>query len=144
MLKSGVTFDLAAYLIQFDQSRTHRQFVKGIDLLHHVLFVQGYLPFREFKSPQYFQTQFDKSEVLIIDATEHRIQRPQDKEFQYDTYSGKKKSNTLKSMIIRTLYRYTCYLSVCYVGRTHDYSLLHEEFDPHLNWFDGYQFASFS
>lgn len=139
MLKSGITFDLAAYLIQFDQSRAHRQFVKGIDLLHRALFVQGFLPFRDFESPEYFQTQFTRAEVLIIDATEHRIQRPQDKEFQHDTYSGKKKTNTLKSMIISTLDRYIHYVSVCYVGRTHDYSLLHEEFDPDLNWFDGYQ-----
>jgi hypothetical protein len=31
-----------------------------------------------------------------MDATEQRIQRPQDNEFQKQTYSGKKKTNTLK------------------------------------------------
>ncbi|MFZ2725280.1 MAG: hypothetical protein WAX77_03410 [Methylococcaceae bacterium] len=34
---------------------------------------------------------FKDNKTIIIDATEQAIQRPQDKERQKDTYSGKKK-----------------------------------------------------
>jgi len=139
VLKSGITFDFAGFLLQFDQSRAHRQFVKGLHLIHTTLEIRGYLPFRSINSIEEFETQFDKSEVLIFDATEQKIQRPQDYEFQKSTYSGKKKSNTVKSMIISTLDKYIHYVSECYIGKTHDFSLLKAEFNPKLNWFDGYQ-----
>lgn len=133
ILKSGITFDFAGFLMQFDQSRAHRQFVNGLNLLHYCLDVEGYLPLRSFQNPIEFTTYFSKDEPIIIDATEQKIQRPQDRELQNDTYSGKKKANTVKSMVISTLDRYIHYVSVCYVGRTHDYSLLKEEFDPDNN-----------
>lgn len=139
ILKSGITFDFAGFLLQFDQSRAHRQFIKGLHLLHLTLDVQGYLPLRNFNSIKEFETQFNISEVLIFDATEQKIQRPQDREIQKDTYSGKKKANTIKSMIISTLDKYIHYTSECYVGKTHDFSLLKSEFDPDLSWFKGYQ-----
>jgi len=139
VLKSGITFDFAAFLIQFDQSRAQRQFVKGLHLIHTSLEIHGYLPIRSFNSIEEFEAQFQKSEVLIFDATEQKIQRPQNYEFQKRTYSGKKKSNTVKSMIISTLDRYVHYVSDCYIGKTHDFSLLKTEFCPDLNWFKGYQ-----
>lgn len=139
ILKSGITFDFAGFLMQFDQSRAHRQFVNGINLLHYSLDVHGFLPIRSFQNPVEFNAQFTKDEPIIIDATEQKIQRPQDRELQNDTYNGKKKANTVKSMVISTLDRYVHYVSICYVGRVHDYSLLKEEFDPELEWFDGYQ-----
>ena len=139
MLKSGITFDYAAFLYQFDQANAHRNFVNGINLLHYVLDQNGFLPLRSFDGPEQFECQFSRSDTLLIDATEQRIQRPQDQEGQRDAYSGKKKSHTVKSMIISTLDRYIWYVSVAYVGRTHDYSLLKSEFDPALPWFDGYK-----
>lgn len=30
------------------------------------------------------------------------------------------------------------YLSYCYVGKTHDYRMLKEEFPPHQNWFENF------
>ena len=139
ILKSGITFDFAAFLMQFDRSRAHRQFKNGLHLLHYCLEIRGFIPLRSFQNPIEFEAQLNKNEPIIIDATEQKIQRPQDRELQNDTYSGKKKANTVKSMIISTLDRYIHYVSVCYVGRTHDYSLLKEEFNPDLNWFEGYQ-----
>lgn len=139
VLKSGITFDFAAFLLQFDQSRAHRQFTKGLQLIHATLEIQGYLPLRSFNNIEEFESQLQKSEALIFDATEQKIQRPQDSEFQKETYSGKKKSNTVKSMIISTFDKYIHYVSECYVGKTHDFSLLKTEFCPDLNWFEGYQ-----
>lgn len=139
ILKSGITFDFAGYLVRFDRSRAHRQFSNGLSLLHYVLEDQDFLPTRFFDSPDDFDQYFDKKQVIIIDATEQRLQRPQDKEYQKEAYSGKKKSHTIKSMIISTLDRKIHYVSRSYVGSTHDYSLLKAEFDPEFTWFDGYQ-----
>lgn len=139
VLKSGITFDFAGYLVKFDRSRAHRQFTQGIQLLHYTLDEENYLPTRFFESPLDFDQYFDKEQVLIIDATEQRLQRPQDQEYQKEAYSGKKKTHTIKSMIISTLDRRIHYVSRAYVGSTHDYSLLKAEFDPTDNWFSGYQ-----
>lgn len=137
ILKSGITFDLSAYLFKFDRSRAHRQFCNGINLLHYTLDNENYLPTRYFDSPEEFGSYFESYETVIIDATEQRIQRPQDQEYQKDAYSGKKKGHTIKSMIISTLDREIHYVSRAYVGSTHDFSLLKSEFDPSLDWFEG-------
>ena len=139
VLKSGITFDFAGYLVKFDRSRAHRQFTQGVQLLHFALDEENYLPTRFFDSPEDFKQYFNSSQPLIIDATEQRLQRPQDKEYQKEAYSGKKKLHTIKSMIISTLDRRIHYVSRAYVGSTHDYSLLKTEFDPSLNWFEGFQ-----
>jgi len=139
ILKSGITFDFAAYLLQFDQSRAYRQFINGLNLINDSLEINGYVPIRNFNSINEFEIQFNKKDPLIFDATEQKIQRSQEVDFQKETYSGKKKGNTVKSMIISTLDKYIHYISECYVGKTHDFSLLKSEFDPTLNWFEDYQ-----
>lgn len=139
VLKSGITFDFAGYLVKFNRSRAYRQFTQGVQLLHFALDNEDYIPTRFFDSPQDFSQYFDREQPLIIDATEQRLQRPQDKEYQKEAYSGKKKSHTIKSMIISTLDRRIHYVSRAYVGSTHDYSLLKAEFDPAMSWFEGYQ-----
>lgn len=139
ILKTGITFDFAAFLMQFDQSRAHRHFIKGINLIHYTLDIEGLLPIREIATPNEFEEYFDKKEILIFDATEQRIQRPQQRDYQNDTYSGKKKMHTIKSMIISDLSKYIHYVSLVYIGKTHDFSLLKEEFPPSLEWFNQYQ-----
>ena len=137
VLKSGITFDVAGFLMPFDQSRAHRQFTRGVRLLHYVLEVEGYLPVRSIASVAEFAQLFAEVDPLIIDATEQPIQRPQDREYQKECYSGKKKHHTCKAMIISSLERYIHYVSNSYTGNSHDYSLLKAEFDPELPWFAG-------
>jgi hypothetical protein len=38
-------------------------------------------------------------------------------------------------LVISTKDTYIHYISLCWVGKTHDYGLLKEEFPPRLNWF---------
>ena len=139
VLKSGITFDVAGFLMQFDQSRAHRQFGRGVRLLHFALETEGYLPVRSIESVTEFEQLFDPASTLIIDATEQPIRRPQDREYQKECYSGKKKHHTCKAMIISTLDRYIHYVSNSYTGNSHDYSMLKVEFDPQQPWFAGYQ-----
>jgi hypothetical protein len=42
-------------------------------------------------------------------------------------------------MIIATKGKYIHYLSHCYVGKTHDYSLLKTEFPPQNDWFSDHK-----
>ena len=138
VLKTGITFDVAAFVVQFDQSRAHRQFQRGLRLIHHALEVEGYMPVRSISNPEEFRQIIEPDTPIIIDATEQPIQRPLDREHQKEAYSGKKKHHTHKSMIISTMDRYIHYVSNSYVGSIHDYSLLKEEFDPQQNWFKDY------
>ena len=138
-LKSGITFDLAGFLIGFDRSRAHRQFCNGIRLLHYTFDLLDYLPLRSFENTDQFDQYFEHISVLIIDATEQRIQRPEDDEYQRQLYSGKKKTHTIKSMVISTLDRKIHYLSEAYTGGSHDFSLIKTEFPPEQKWFSGKQ-----
>ena len=139
VLKSGVTFDVAGFLMQFDQSRAHRQFSRRVRLPHFALETEGYLPVRSLENTVEFERIFDPTSALIIDATEQPIQRPQDQEYQKECYSGKKKHHTCKAMVISTLDRYIHYVSNSYTGNSHDYAILKLEFDPAQPWFAGYQ-----
>ncbi|NJC26117.1 HARBI1 family protein [Neolewinella antarctica] len=137
VLKSGIIFDYAAFIYQFPQSSAHRQFANEIELIHYVLDVEGYLPIRGFDTVEDFQVQFKNQQTIIIDAREQRIQRPQDYDEQRASYSGKKKGNTAKAMVISSLDRYIRYVSLAYVGSSHDYSLLKTELEPGKGWFEG-------
>lgn len=136
VLKSGITFDLFGYLFNLNQSNAHRKFEEGLQILHQTLEIEGYLPYREFDNIVSFQTQFKKGETLILDGTEQRIQRPSNNEVQKDFYSGKKKTHTVKSLIISTFDKYIHYVSFCWIGKTHDFTVLKEEFPPEEKWFE--------
>ena len=51
----------------------------------------GVMPKRKLLTVNDFKALFGEHKDLFIDATEQRIQRPKDKDFQKETYSGKKK-----------------------------------------------------
>ncbi len=57
---------------------------------------------------------------LIIDGTERRITRPQDKEERKQYYSGKKKTFTVKNLVITQRKGKVLYLSDTYEGKKHD------------------------
>jgi hypothetical protein len=57
---------------------------------------------------------------FIIDGTERPINRPAHKLTQQDTYSGKKKRNTVKNVVISERRGKVKYLSETYGGRVHD------------------------
>lgn len=136
VLKSGITFDLFGYLMQIDQSYALRQFKKGLQILHDTLDTEGYTPIRSFDDPEHFRNQFLKGETLILDGTEQFIQRPSNYEEQKLYFSGKKKRHTVKTLIISTLDRYIHFASALYIGKSHDFSILKEEFPPGESWFD--------
>lgn len=46
-----------------------------------------------------------------------------------------KKCHTVKALAGSTRQRYLFYVSLCWVGKTHDYRMLQEEFPPREDWF---------
>jgi hypothetical protein len=90
-LKSGLTYDLLGFVSGMDGSNAKRNQTLGIEILKHALDTLNLLPRRSFENPQDFQSYFEEHKTLILDATEQRIQRPEDKQLQKEYYSGKKK-----------------------------------------------------
>lgn len=136
MLKSGITFDLLGYLAKIDQANAHRKFKLGLAILNGTLKVNNYTPHRDFDEVKHFHNLFPVEQILILDGTEQRVQRPSDQDIQRDFYSGKKKGHTVKSLIISTPDRYIHYVSYSWVGRSHDFAVLKEEFPAEDGWFD--------
>lgn len=57
---------------------------------------------------------------FMIDGTERPLNRPKDKDAQQDSYSGKKKRNTVKNDVISERKGKVVFLSDTYGGRVHD------------------------
>ena len=89
-LKSGLTYDLLGFVSGIDGSNAKRNQTLGLEVLKNALSDLGVLPKREFDDVDDFKKYFEGQKTLILDATEQRIQRPQDKVSQKEHYSGKK------------------------------------------------------
>ncbi|WP_394993961.1 hypothetical protein [Emticicia sp.] len=89
-LKSGLTYDLLGFVCGIDGSNAKRNQTMGIGILKDTLSKIGILPKRNFETPQDFKAYFEEHKTLILDATEQRVQRPQENEVQKTYYSGKK------------------------------------------------------
>lgn len=64
---------------------------------------------------------------LSVDATERRINRPQDEELQREKYSGKKKTHTEKNLLlVNENTKRVVYLSETVAGKKHDKKLAEE------------------
>ena len=89
--KAGLTYDLLGFVSGMDSSNAKRYQERGIAVLQEALEASGHLPKREFATVTEFEAYFFQQEVLFVDGTEQRTQRPQDYETQKAWYSGKKK-----------------------------------------------------
>lgn len=95
-LKSGLTYDLLGFVSGIDGSNAKRNQTLGIEVLKNALEKLMVLPKRNFETPQEFKEYFEQHKTLILDATEQRVQRPQDNDVQKTFYSGKKKHTPSK------------------------------------------------
>jgi hypothetical protein len=89
----------------------------------------GYLPERDpAQVAEVIQANPDPTADYGLDGTERRRQRPQDQETQRRFYSGKKKTHTVKNLIIGGLTtRKVTYLSQTYEGRIHEKTIVDHE-----------------
>ena len=139
-LKSGLTLDLLALSFACARSTVVALQADTQATFQRALVAGGYHPKRAYNSPAEFLAdwQAEAPSVVLLDATEHRRQRPGDRDAQKSTYSGKKKAHTTKLTIAATLDRRIKYVSVPYEGRVHDFTLLKAAFPPEAGrWFGG-------
>jgi hypothetical protein len=90
-LKTGLTYDVLGVMCGMTASNAVRNQKIGLAVLAKTLESLNAMPKRKLLTIEDFKSLFGEHKDLFIDATEQRIQRPQDKDFQIETYSGKKK-----------------------------------------------------
>jgi hypothetical protein len=118
------TFDLAGILFDFDRSQAHRWLHRLQPILEAALDKELMLPKRQLRSVAEFISCFPEVERVILDGVERPIQRPQDKERQERTYTGKKKRNTRKHLGMSDQDKRILLLSPAKDGSHHDKSML--------------------
>ena len=96
-LKNALTYDSLGFLIGTDGSNARRNFEKYLNILDHALIRLGHTPKRSFLDKDDFKDHLPKEADIIIDVTEHSIERPSDNQEQKDNYSGKKNSTLAKN-----------------------------------------------
>jgi len=89
-LKCGLTYDVLGLVFGCDGSTAQRNQKSALPVLRLALSNAGVMPARSFASVRDFEAWFSQDEVLVVDGTEQRSQRPQDNEVQKEAYSGKK------------------------------------------------------
>jgi hypothetical protein len=100
-LKAGLTYDNLGLVMGMDGSNAKRNQDVGLKVLQKALVLEGSAPQRGFESVEAFQTYFQGEDVLLLDATEQRRERPQNDSEQSENYSGKKKLTPLKRSSFR-------------------------------------------
>lgn len=118
------TFDLAGILFDFDRSQAHRWLHRLQPILEAALGREMVLPERQIRSLAAFLERFPEANRVIIDGVERPIQRPQDKERQQRTYTGKKKRHTRKHLGMSDQAKHILLLSPVKDGSHHDKSML--------------------
>ena len=89
-LKSGLTNDVVGAIMGMDGSTAKRNRDLGIKLLKKTFKNNGLSPVRSISTVKEFKEVFSDTDTIIIDGTEQRIERPNDKHGVKDNYSGKK------------------------------------------------------
>jgi hypothetical protein len=89
-LKTGMTEDVLGLVFGIERSTFSKNRAIALRVLSSALYKLNLMPKREFASLQEFEKHLESHPEIIIDGTEHRVQRPENQEDQKDCYSGKK------------------------------------------------------
>lgn len=107
------------FLFGIGQPQAHEWVHRLSRVLNTALGYEKQLPEREPSRLKQVLQQCPSLE-FIIDGTERPMNRPQDENTQQDTYSGKKKRNTVKNIVMSERQGKVVFLSDTYGGRVHD------------------------
>lgn len=136
------TFDLAGVIFDMHRSQAHEWMQRLQPILEEALGEKMVLPERKIDSIEAFLERFPAVKRLMIDGTEHPIQRPKDKamlrleystpiccpEAQQSNYSGQKKHHTRKHLAAVDETKRVLVLSKAREGKLHD-KHFHDEDD---------------
>lgn len=90
-IKSGLTYDLIALSFNLTPSNAHANQATVLTVLQAALEQGGWMPKREYATDEEFIEDWQNEAAVMVDATEHKRQRPGNQEDQKAAYSGKKK-----------------------------------------------------
>lgn len=134
-LKTYPTFDVLAFHFDLSAGHAHDYIQSYLLILKRALESLNVFPKRSIESPEEFMQIIENYDEIIIDGLEVPCIRPSDQDAQEDRYSGKKKRHTVKALAISSQDRSIIYLSQLFGGRTHDYTMMKNEFNPEQIWF---------
>lgn len=119
-VKAYPTFDVLGFMTDRDRGKCCRSVHLLLKALKKALGREIVLPERKIHSVEEFLEKFPEAKDVFFDGTERRIQRPKNKKRQNKLYSGKKKANTRKNVIISDEKKRILFLSPTKSGRRHD------------------------
>lgn len=122
------TFDLAGFVFGVDRSQAHYWVHKLQPILEKALGAKMVLPERKISSVEEFIERYPTVKRVMIDGTERRISRPQEREQQKSNYSGKKKCHTRKHIVAVDEKKRVLILGKAREGKIHD-KRAHDEDD---------------
>jgi len=112
---------------EMSQPQANEWIHRLLPVLQMALAALGMKPEREAATLAASEVMQTEPADLLLDGSERRRQRPQDKEKQRQHYSGKKKAHTDKNlMIVNTQTNRVVYLSPTEPGKSHDKRLADE------------------
>lgn len=119
-LKAYPTFDVLGFMTDRDRGKCCRSVHILLTVLKKALGREIVLPERKIRTVEEFLEKFPEAKDIFFDGTERRIQRPKNKKRQNKLYSGKKKANTRKNVIVSDEKKRILFLSPTKSGRRHD------------------------
>lgn len=119
-MKAYPTFDLASLYFGFHRSKACKWVQILLPILEQTLKRKLVLPQRRISSPEEFEKLFPGIKDVFGDATERRIQRFKNKKKQNKTYSGKKKINGKKNVVLTDIKKRILVLTQTKSARRHD------------------------
>ncbi len=119
-LKTYPTFDVLGFLTDRERSHCCESVRILSKALKKALGRELTLPARKINSVEEFLAIFPETKDVFLDGTERRIQRSKNARRQRKTYSGKKKANTRKNIVMTDERKRILFLSPTKSGRRHD------------------------
>lgn len=119
-LKTYPTFDVLGFLTDRERSHCCESVHFLSKALKKALGRELVLPKRKISSIEEFLATFPEAKDVFLDGTERRIQRHKNGRRQRKTYSGKKKANTRKNIVLADENKRILLVSPTKSGRRHD------------------------
>lgn len=126
-LKVYPTFDVAGFFFDVNRSQTNRWVHKFLPILEKTLDRKLVLPKRRIESVAEFIKLFPEVKDIFIDGTERRVQRSKNYKEQRLNYSGKKKTHTIKNLVLNDEKRRILCVTPTVRGSMHDKKMYDKE-----------------
>jgi hypothetical protein len=118
--------EVQGFLFGLSQAQANQWIHRLTGVLHQTLGYEQQLPEREPANLERILQDCPSLEFMI-DGSERRIHRPQDQDDRQTYYSGKRKTHTVKNLVVHDRKGKVRYLSDTYEGKKHDEAIADEE-----------------